>query len=157
MGYGRETFFEVAARHEESQMKKFTARVRLLSLAVVAIATLFAATETFAQGGGGDRTRLQTRMRAGRMQATAKFEERGSRMKFNFQLELGTPGDQVTVIANGSVSNLVLGTPVVNSLGRAIIDIDNTEGDNVTRLVAGDVISVQINGATVMSGTLQAR
>lgn len=138
-------------------MKKFTARVRLLSLAIVAIASLFAAAETFAQGGGSDRIRLEARMGGGGMKSVAKFEERGSRLKFNFQLELGTPGTQVTVIANGSVSNLVLGTPVVNSLGRAIIDIDNTEGDNVTRLVAGDVISVQINGATVMSGTLRRR
>jgi hypothetical protein len=142
---------------KEFPMKKYAAQVRWLSLAIVAIAALFSTTDAFAQG-GASRLRLSARMFGGGMQATAKYEERGAtRMKFTFELEKGVPGNTVTVIANGSVSNVVLGTPVIDAFGRAKIDVDTEEGDSVTRLANGDTIIVQVNGQTVMQGVLRGR
>lgn len=104
---------------------------------------------------GGNTVRMQARI-AG-VKAVAKYEERGSRLKFNFQLELATPGQVGTVTAvaaNGATVRM--GTFTVDALRRGIIDIDTTEGDSVADLNVGSLITLKINGKTY-KGTLAIR
>lgn len=130
---------------------------RILSLLALAIVFVSIPSQsTFAQsGGGGDRVRMATRLSG--VKAVARYEERGSRRKFNFQLELGTPGQVGTVTAiaaNGAT--VTMGTFTVDSLRRGIIDIDNTEGDNVADLNVGSTITLSIGGNSY-TGTLSIR
>lgn len=127
--------------------------VPILGLAVAMLA--LPGQSAFGQGGGGGRARMSARMSA--VKAVAKYEERGSRRKFNFQLELGVPGQTGVVTAVAADGKTVtLGTFVVNALRRGIIDIDTTEGDDVPDLNAGSVITLVINGKT-STGTLVVR
>lgn len=99
--------------------------------------------------------RMQARL-AG-VKAVAKYEERGTRRKFNFQLELATPGQVGTVTAVAANGKTVrMGTFTVDALRRGIIDIDTTEGDSVADLNVGSLITLRINGK-VYRGTLQIR
>lgn len=125
---------------------------RVLSILGLALAvTLLPQQLTHAKDTG--RVRMTARI-AG-VKAVAKYEERGARRKFNFQLELGTPGQVGTVTAVAADGSVVpMGTFTVNALRRGTIDIDTTEGDLVADLNAGSVITLSINGNT-HSGTLQ--
>lgn len=130
---------------------------RLFSLLALAVALVaIPAQSTFAQSGGdGDRVRMATSLSG--VKAVARYEERGSRRKFNFQLELGTPGQVGTVTAvaaNGAT--VTMGTFTVNSLRRGIIDIDTTEGNSVADLNVGSKITLSIGGNSY-SGTLSLR
>lgn len=128
----------------------------LLTFAVAFALVSMPAQEAYGQsGGGGTRVRMAGRL-AG-VKAVARYEERGTRRKFNFQLELATPGQVGTVTAvaaNGST--VTMGTFTVDALRRGIIDIDNTEGDNVADLNAGSVVTLTIGGNTY-TGTLTVR
>lgn len=99
--------------------------------------------------------RLRLRASVPGMKAVVKYEERGTNRKFNFQLELATPGKTgrvSAVAANGST--VVMGTFRVDALRRGIVDIDTKEGDDVADLNPGTVITVQYNGKTYTT-TLQ--
>ena len=104
--------------------------------------------------GGGSTTKMVASI-AG-VKAIAKYEERGtSRRKFNFQLELGTPGQVGTVTATAANgSRVTMGTFTVDSLRRGIIDIDTSEGNVVPDLNSGSTITLQMNGRS-FSGVLR--
>ena len=128
---------------------------RILALLSLVLSALVVPQQTADAKGGGSSVRMIARL-AG-VKAVAKYEERGTRLKFNFQLELGTPGQvgSVTAVAaNGST--VEMGTFTVDALRRGIIDIDNTEGDSVPDLNVGSLITLKINGNTY-TGTLQLR
>ncbi len=66
--------------------RKATRVLAILSL----VLSVFVLPQTTADAkGGGNVVRMQARI-AG-VKAVAKYEERGTRLKFNFQLELATP------------------------------------------------------------------
>lgn len=135
----------------------------MVSLRISRLVALFALTmaaivlpqsSAFGQGGGG-RARMTASI-AG-VKAVAKYEERGARRKFNFQLELATPGQTgvvSAVTANGS--SVVMGRFTVDALRRGIVDIDTTEGDTVPDLNTGAVITLRIAGKTY-TGVLSGR
>ncbi len=130
---------------------------RFFSMLAVAVALLaIPAQSTFAQGGGND-TRVRMATRLSGVKAVARYEERGSRRKFNFQLELATPGQVGTVTAvAGSGATVTMGTFTVDALRRGTIDIDTTEGNGVADLNAGSRITLSIGGNSY-SGTLAVR
>lgn len=115
--------------------------------------TFFSSVPSTATPIPSDGIRLEARMRAGIIKARARYEEinNNSRRKFNFQLENGTPGDSVSVSANG----MVMGTAIVNNLRRAKFELDTNLGQTVIQLPVGTRVEVMINGTPVMSGTLQ--
>lgn len=123
-----------------------------LALAVVAMPSY----SSIAVGGDGDGNRTRMVASIAGVKAIAKYEERGtSRRKFNFQLELGTPGQVGTVTATAANGSLVtMGTFTVDSLRRGIIDIDTSEGNVVPDLNSGSTITLQINGRS-FSGVLR--
>ncbi|MEZ6094037.1 MAG: hypothetical protein R3C03_07325 [Pirellulaceae bacterium] len=97
------------------------------------------------------RTRLVANGNSGAMKFRARYEERGSKRKFNFQLEKGQAGQVVTVKA-GSV---VVGTATVNNLRRAAFELQTERGQAVPAMSSGTTISVWIGGVQVMSGNLR--
>ena len=131
----------------------FAKSVRVLGLLSVAVA-LFIGPAQIASA-KSNVVRMTTRVVG--VKAVAKYEERGARRKFNFQLELGTPGQVGTVSAVAADGSVVqMGTFTVDALRRGIVDIDTTEGDVVADLKAGSVITLKINGNTY-TGSLIVR
>ncbi len=133
----------------------FAKSTRILTLLSLVLSAFVIPQQTVDAQGGENTVRMIARL-AG-VKAVAKYEERGSRLKFNFQLELGTPGQvgSVTAVAADG-STVAMGTFTVDALRRGIIDIDTTEGDAVPDLNVGSVITLRINGNTYR-GTLQLR
>ncbi len=123
---------------------------RLFALLGIAVSMFLQVSAAQAQQ---PRAKMQARLTG--VKALAKYEERGARRKFNFQLELGTPGQigsVSAVAADGSVVSM--GNFTVDALRRGTIDIDTTEGNMVADLNAGSVITLSINGRT-FTGTLR--
>lgn len=81
------------------------------------------------------------------VKAVAKYEEKGARRKFNFQIELATPGTTGVVTALGANgATAFMGTFTVNAAGVGIIDIDTTEGDAVADLNLGAPVTLSYKG-----------
>ena len=128
-----------------------SSRFRFLGLLCLALVVLAVPTYSMAKGGAAA---VRMRAKISGIKAVAKYEERGARRKFNFQLELATPGEGGTVTAVGANgATAFMGSFVVNDLGRGIIDIDTTEGNVVADLNAGSVVTLSYKGQTY-SGTL---
>ncbi len=123
---------------------------RLFALLGIAVSMLFQVPAAEAQQ---PRAKMQARLSG--VKALAKYEERGARRKFNFQIELATPGQIGSVSAVAADGAVVpMGNFTVDALRRGTIDIDTTEGNMVADLNAGSVITLSINGRT-FTGTLR--
>jgi hypothetical protein len=88
------------------------------------------------------------------IKAVAKYEERGTRRKFNFELEKAAARQTYTVTATTNGKTVTMGTFVANGLGRGIIDIDTREGDFVHDLAVGSRITLMAAGRSY-SGVLR--
>lgn len=124
----------------------------LLKLMVVIPALLC----LMSQSADAQRVRLKAEMGANdAVQAQAKFEQRGARMKFNVEVEDGAPNQTygVMIVRGGRVIDS--GLMQSDVFGVAEIDIDNTEGDVVPRLRSGDVVQIWFNGRRILAGTLR--
>lgn len=130
-------------------------RRNLLSLALAAFAALLVAGETsslLAQGGGGNNgIRLIANMSAGATKGKAKYEQRGNRRKFSYELQNGVPGSVVSVRRAGSV----VGTFTVDAFGRGKFELDTNLGQSVSIMAAGDVIEAWLGENPLMSDSLQ--
>lgn len=118
-----------------------TGLLTLLGLAVTFLA--IPASTSHAQSAS-----LKTQARFNGVKAVAKYEEKGgARRKFNFQIELATPGASGTVTAVGASGDTVfMGTFTVNAGGVGIIDIDTSEGDLVADLNLGSTVKLSYKG-----------
>jgi predicted PilT family ATPase len=130
----------------------FTRR-NILGLLVLAAGFTFVSSAANAKPIPGDTIKLEARMRSGVTKSKAKYEEikNNTRRKFSFELEVGTAGQKVNVMVNGAL----MGTAIVNNLGRAKFELDTNLGQVVPRLASGANVVVTINGATAMNGTLR--
>ncbi len=130
-------------------------RRNLLTLAVAAAGIMIVAgdaTKALAQSGGGnDRIRLIANMSAGATKGKAKYEQRGNRRKFSYELQNGAPGTVISVWRAGAV----LGTFTVDAFGRGKFELDTGLGQGVPVMTAGNVIEAQANNVFLMSGVLQ--
>lgn len=108
-----------------------------------------------AKAGDDNRVRLEGRL-SGRTLASgkAKFESRDGRAKLSAEVEDTTPGSTVVVIARRGSSVITLGAVPTNAFGVADLNLDTDLGHTVPTLKAGDVIEVQMNGQTLVSGRL---
>lgn len=104
------------------------------------------------KGGNKNRVRLTTRFTG--VNAKAKFETKGTKSKFEFEIERSTPGATGSVSVKTSAGTSQVGTFTVNSLGRAEVELESEHGDVVPALVAGDTVSFTL-GANSYSGTLK--
>ena len=123
-----------------------------LFLFIAAILTLaFTPTATASRGGGGTRTRLEVRMESPTSQAsgTAKFEQRGSRMKFSVEVE-DVNGTDVVITAGGQSFDLHLDGSGFGDLNR-----DTRNGQSVPSLKEGDEVVVWLGGQVLMRGNLE--
>ena len=121
------------------------ARTSFLTLLGLAVAFLAVpSTPNYAQSAS-----LKVQARFTGVKAVAKYEEKGARRKFNFQIELATPGEVGTVSAIAADgSSVPMGTFTVNALGVGIIDIDTGEGDLVADLNRGSAVTLTYKGQT---------
>lgn len=102
------------------------------------------------------RIRLEVRMGAkDSIQAKAKYEQRGTRRKFNVELEDALPNRTygVRILRRGRVVDSA--TFVTNRFGVGEIDVDTSEGDIVPQLRRGDVVQIWHNRRRILSGRLR--
>lgn len=102
------------------------------------------------------RVRLQAQMGAkDSVQAKAKFEQRGLRMKFNVEVEDGVPNQVYGVMIFRGNTLIDSGLMRSDGFGVAEIDIDTFEGDSVPQLQQGDVVQIWFNRQRILAGTLR--
>jgi hypothetical protein len=134
---------------------KMLTRRNLLTVAMIAAGIMIVAgdaTQAFAQGGGG-RTRLIAQMSAGQTKGKAKYEQRGARRKFSYELQDGVPGTAISVRHAGNV----VGNFTVDAFGRGKFELDTDLGEAVPVMATGQVIEAWNGGGFLMSGVLQPR
>jgi hypothetical protein len=90
-------------------------------------------------------------MSADATKGKAKYEQRGNRRKFSYELQNGVPGSVITV----RLGNAVLGTFTVNALRRGKFELDTNLGQAVPVMAAGNRIDAWLGQSILMSGTLQ--
>ena len=125
----------------------------VLRLAVIVPALLLC---FLSDSASAQRVRLQAQMGANdSVQAKAKFEQRGLRMKFNVEVEDGVPNQVYGVLISRGNTVIDSGLMQSDGFGVAEIDIDTSEGDSVIQLQRGDVVQIWFNGRRILAGTLR--
>ena len=129
-------------------------RTKFLLAAGMAIVALFAS----AQAVQAQEVRLETRLSGTtRASGNAKFEQKGTRMKFNVEIEDAAANTTYGVIVKRGSLIVYRGSIRTSALRRGVIDIDNTEGDVVPRMLASDSVIVNLGTTRFLSGTLLPR
>lgn len=96
-------------------------------------------------------TRLFATMANGATKGKAKYEQRGNRRKFSYEVEKAVPGTVIVVRSAGAT----LGSIVVNPLGRGKFELDTNLGHPVPAMAAGQTVQALVNGSVFMSGQLR--
>ncbi len=116
-------------------------RTKSLLAAGMAIVALLAS----AQAIQAQEVRLETRLTgATRASGQARFEQKGTRMKFNVQIEDAAANTTYGVLVKRGSLIVYRGAIRTDALRRGVIDIDNTEGDVVPRMQASDTVVVNL-------------
>jgi hypothetical protein len=124
------------------------------------VAASFAVVALFlsAQSAQAQELRLQAPLTgATRASGQAKFEQKGTRMKFNVQIEDATRNANFGVVVRRGTLIVYRGVVRTDGFGRGVIDIDNTEGDVVPAMKALDAVIVNSGTTRYLTGSLQQR
>ena len=129
-------------------------RTKSLLAAGMAIVALLAS----AQAIQSQEVRLEARLSGStRASGQARFEQKGTRMKFNVELEDAAANTTYGVVVKRGTLIVYRGSISTNALRRGVIDIDNTEGDVVPRMLASDTVIVNLGTTRFLGGTLLPR
>lgn len=120
----------------------------------IAVFTLFCSV----QSAQAQETRLQARLTGTTLASgQAKFEQKGTRMKFNVQIEDAARNANYGVVVRRGTLIVYRGAIRTDGFGRGVIDIDNTEGDVVPQMRSQDTVVVNSGTSRFLTGTLQPR
>ena len=98
----------------------------------------------FTQSTEAQRIRLETRMEGhDTVQAKARFEQRGERMKFNVSVEDAAASTLLSVVVKRGEKLIIFdGFIKTDFFGSGVIDLDTREGNRVDQLFEGDIIAI---------------
>ncbi len=129
-------------------------RTKSLLAAGMAIVALFASVQVIQ----AQEVRLETRLTgATRASGQARFEQKGTRMKFNVEIEDAAANTTYGVLVRRGTLVVYRGSIRTNAFRRGVIDIDNTEGEVVPQMQASDTVIVNQGTTRFLSGALLRR